>query len=90
MEDAGDAGDQAPRTFRFRSDNRDGTLLRGGKSLSVQDYGKSFAVCVDGVDICSADFAGELGPLVPVAVDLSDWPAVPPGRLAVDAKNGRF
>ncbi len=89
--------------FRCSKDGADRPLLRSdGKALKQEDvteeYGKGISVKVDGIDVCSTEYAWKHGfanPIHPRGSDLSDeagWPFidVPNGVLAIDPKSGRL
>ena len=99
----GDGGDRDPHTFSFHRDNRIAPLAdRKSKPLKPAnvrtDYGRHYVVHASGVDVCSVEYAWELGyggdqPVIqPKYQDLSDWSAVfvENGWLAIDPKTGRF
>jgi len=99
----GDGGDGDPTTFSFRADNRLAPLADArGKPLKPQnvptDYDVHYAVHADGVDVCSVEYAWELGyggdhpRLQPKYMDLSEWEEVrvENGWVAIDPASGRF
>lgn len=102
---AGDAGDPHPFTFKFDSANSDrplktakGQVVDAGEVEKLYGRADGFRIDVDGVDVCSWDYARMLGfsrPRKPVFQDLSDgagWPDVhvPSGSVGIDPRTGRF
>lgn len=99
---AGDAGDDNPFTFVFNS----GRPLKttSGGTLAPGDVGRLYGkpggvrIMVDGMDVCSWEYARAAGfsyPRTPVYQDLSDaagWPDVHvrSGTVALDPPTGRF
>ncbi len=97
---ASPAGRRGPLRFTFSPDGKDKPLLDAqGKPVRPEDvtrlYGKAFTVYVNGLDVCSAEYAARVvTPEIkrPAYADLSHWERVrvEPGRLAIDPRLGRF
>ena len=102
-EPVGNGGDDDPTTFSFFSNNATQPLRnKQGRPIGREDvaaeYGESFTILADGVDVCSLEYAGKLGfggdhpRLLPKGMDLSNWEEVKAenGWVAIDPKTGRF
>ena len=98
-------GPSSAEVLRFDPEGRDQPLCDPrGKPVAANDvsvrraYGRSFRVTADGVDVCSVEYAWQLGyggdhPVIqPKCQDLADYEAakVEPGFLAIDPRLGRF
>lgn len=104
QQSAGHAKDQIPLTFTFGPAAQRQLKTVSGKAVAPSDipklYGQAdgFRILVDGVDVCSWDYARARGfskPRRPVYQDLSDatgWPDVHvrSGTVAIDPRTGRF
>jgi len=99
----GDGGDADPTTFSFFADNATRPLRNNqGNPIKREEvtaeYGQSFTILADGVDVCSLVYAWKLGfggdhpHLLPKGMDLSKWEAVKVenGWVAIDPVTARF